>query len=110
MLDAFSGAAWFSTLNLKLRYWQVEMKDSDKEKTAFTSGLGLWQFRVMPMRLCNAVATLERLIEQVFVGMSWQCCSRLSQRHNCVRKIVRRRSAPPLRSLRMSGGKRQTQF
>ena len=40
-LDALSGAAWFSTLDLKSGYWQVELEDSDKEKTASTSGSGL---------------------------------------------------------------------
>ena len=71
-LDALSGAAWFSTLDLKSGYWQVDMEEKDKEKTAFTSGSGLWQFRVMPMGLCNAAATFERLMKQVFVDMSWQ--------------------------------------
>ena len=71
-LDALSGAAWFSTLELKSGYWQVEMEEKDKEKTVVTSGSGLWQFRVMPRELCNAAATFERLMEQVFVNMLWQ--------------------------------------
>ena len=47
-IEALSGAKWFSTLDLKSGYWQVEMDEKDKEKTAFSIGSGLWQFTVMP--------------------------------------------------------------
>ncbi|GFW53059.1 retrovirus-related Pol polyprotein from transposon 412 [Trichonephila clavipes] len=62
-LDTLSGHKWFSTLDLKSGYWQVEIHPEDREKTAFTSGQGLWQFKVMPFGLCNAPATFERLME-----------------------------------------------
>ncbi|GFT63340.1 retrovirus-related Pol polyprotein from transposon 412 [Trichonephila clavipes] len=62
-LDTLSGHKWFSTLDLKSGYWQVEIHPEDREKTAFTSGQGLWQFKVMPFGFCNAPATFERLME-----------------------------------------------
>ncbi|GBM45318.1 Retrovirus-related Pol polyprotein from transposon 297 [Araneus ventricosus] len=37
-LDALNGSQWFSTLDLKSGYWQVEIQPEDKEKTAFTTG------------------------------------------------------------------------
>ena len=44
-LDALSGSNWFSTLDNKSGYWQVEVKEEDCEKTALiTAGNGLWQF------------------------------------------------------------------
>ena len=45
-IEALAGSEWFSTLDLKSSYWQVEMDDGDKEKTAFSIGSGLWQFTV----------------------------------------------------------------
>ncbi|GFW04467.1 hypothetical protein TNCV_878361 [Trichonephila clavipes] len=73
-LDTLSGLKWFSTLDLKSGYWQVEIHPEDREKTAFTSGQGLWQFKVMPFGLCNAPATFERLMETVLKGLTFEAC------------------------------------
>ncbi|GFT32943.1 retrovirus-related Pol polyprotein from transposon 412 [Trichonephila clavipes] len=73
-LDTLSGHKWFSTLDLKSGYWQVEIHPEDREKTAFTSGQGLWQFKVMPFGFCNAPATFERLMETVLKGLTFEAC------------------------------------
>ena len=73
-LDAINGSSWFLTLDLKSGYWQVKMESDDKEKTAFTTGEGLWQFIVMPFGLLNAPATFERLMERVLQGLPWTIC------------------------------------
>ena len=70
-LYALAGAQWFSTLDLSSGYWQVEMEENDKQKTAFTTGAGLYQFTVMPFAM-HRPATFERLMEQVLAGMSWE--------------------------------------
>jgi hypothetical protein len=73
-LDTLAGARWFSTLDLKSGYCQVALHPEHKEKTAFSTGQGLWQFMVMHFGLCNAPATIERLMEAVLRGLTYEAC------------------------------------
>ena len=73
-LDTLSGAQWFSTLDLKSGYWQVGLHQEDKEKTAFSTPGGLFQFNVMPFGLSNAPTTFERLMDLVLRDLIWKTC------------------------------------
>ena len=50
------------------------MSPETKQKAAFISNEGLFQFWVMPFGLCNAPATFERLMDRVLCGMRWSHC------------------------------------
>ena len=69
MLDAVGKAQYITTLDLAKGYWQVPLEDTDREKTAFTSPIGLLQFCVMPFRLSGAPATFQRLMDRVLRGL-----------------------------------------
>lgn len=68
-LDALSGSQYFSTLDMSSGYWQVKMEPADRQKNAFTTSDGLYQFKVMPMGLKNSPPTFQRLMELVLRGL-----------------------------------------
>ena len=73
-IDALSGSKYFSSLDLNSGYWQVAMKPEDKDKTAFATTMGLYQFTVLSFGLANAPSTFERLMENVLRGLQWVEC------------------------------------
>ena len=73
-LDSLGGNQFFSTLDLKSGYWQVGMHPDDMEKTAFSSHMGLFQYKVMPFGLCNAPATFECMMETLLSDLLWKKC------------------------------------
>ena len=74
-LDCLHGAVWFSTLDLKSGYWQVELEGEAKPLTAFTVGpLGFWECEHMPFGLTNAPATFQRLMESCLGELHLNWC------------------------------------
>ncbi len=71
-LDALKGAQYFCCMDLASGYWQVALHPRDKEKTAFPTRQGLFQFTVMAFGLTNAPGTFQRLMEQVLRGLQWR--------------------------------------
>ena len=62
LLDQLGESKYFSTIDLASGFWQIRMA---KEKTAFVTHQGLYEFRVMPFGLTNAPAVFQRLMQHV---------------------------------------------
>lgn len=62
--SALTGSKWFSVLDLKSGFYQIEMEETDKHKTAFVCPLGFFEFNRMPQGITNAPSTFQRLMER----------------------------------------------
>uniref|UniRef100_A0A3B3RBJ3 Gypsy retrotransposon integrase-like protein 1 n=1 Tax=Paramormyrops kingsleyae TaxID=1676925 RepID=A0A3B3RBJ3_9TELE len=62
--SALAGSQWFSVMDLKSGYYQVEMNEEDKLKTAFVCPFGFYEFNRMPQGVTNAPSTFQRLMEK----------------------------------------------
>lgn len=73
-LDSLHNANYFSSIDMRSGYWQISVDEKDREKTAFVTPDGLYEFRVMPFGLCNAPATFERMMDSLLRGLRWTTC------------------------------------
>ncbi|CAF3349874.1 unnamed protein product [Rotaria sp. Silwood1] len=63
------GYSYFSKLDLKSGFYQIPIDEGDKEKTAFVTPFGLYQFNVLPMGLKNSPPTFQKVMTSTL-----QCC------------------------------------
>jgi len=73
-LDTLSGAAWYSTFDLRSGFHQVALDPRDVNKTTFVCHKGTYRFPKMPFGLCNAPATFQRLMDSVLTGLNFEVC------------------------------------
>lgn len=66
LLSRLSETRFISSVDLKDAFWQIELDDSSREKTAFAvAGRGLFHFKRMPFGLCNAAQRMSQLMDKV---------------------------------------------
>jgi len=66
ILDGLAQSRVFSSLDLTEGYHQIRLTPEDCPKTAFRTAVGLYEYKVLPMGLCNAPATFQRMVNTIF--------------------------------------------
>ena len=69
ILDQLGGSKYFSIMDLTTGFHQIPMDSESKEKTAFSTPYGHLEFNRMPFGLQNALATFQRVMNQVLTGL-----------------------------------------
>ena len=64
-ISVFAGMKCHSSIDIKSAYWQIELEEECKPKTAFTSEWGSYEFNRMCFGLPNAPATCQRLTNAI---------------------------------------------
>ena len=70
-MESMVGTRFFSTMDLKLGFWQVKMaKDSQQYTTFMVGSMGVYELLRMPYGFCNAPATFQRLMQNCLGGLN----------------------------------------
>lgn len=64
-LDRLQGQEYYTSIDLSSGYYEVEVELESRDKTAFVTPDGQYQFRRMPFGLCNAPSVFQRLINKI---------------------------------------------
>jgi len=73
-LDSLRGAKYFATIDLLSGYWQLGMSDRARERSAFCTRRGLFEFTRMPFGLANAPSSFCRLMHSVLHDLLYTIC------------------------------------
>lgn len=71
-LDSLRDASLFAQLTANSRFWQIPMAPEDREKTAFTTHVGLFEFNRMLFGLTNASETFQRAPDIALAPCKWK--------------------------------------
>lgn len=73
-LSELGSAKFFTVVDMASGYWQIEMHENDREKTAFNTPSGHYQWRRMPMGLVNSAAVWQRTADVILAGLLGKVC------------------------------------
>ncbi|CAF4244309.1 unnamed protein product, partial [Rotaria magnacalcarata] len=71
LLHRLGGHCVYTKLDLKSGYFQLPIHETDKEKTAFITQDGLWEFNVLPQGIMNGPPTFQTTMHNLLGYGRW---------------------------------------
>jgi hypothetical protein len=65
---------FFTTIDLKDGFFQIPIRECDKEKTTFSTGEKLYQFTKMPQGYKNSPGIFQRAMTLILEGLLGKVC------------------------------------
>ena len=69
IFSKLANSKYFTKIDLSKEYWQIRLTEGSKEKTAFGTPDGLFQFMTLPFGLVTAPANFSRMMRLVLKGL-----------------------------------------
>ena len=68
-MDKLKRAKYFTKLDVRWGYNNIQIKKGDEWKVAFKMNKGLFELTVMLFGMCNSLATFQSMMDNIFVTM-----------------------------------------
>ena len=78
VLDSLSGAKYLSSVDVSGAYMSVPVHQDDRFRLAFTTHLGLYQWKVLCYGMKNAGAIWCRVLDTILNGLLWRIAASYS--------------------------------
>ena len=69
IFSKLASSKYFTKIDISKGYWQIRLTEDSKEKTAFSTPYGLFQFRKLPFGLVTAPANFSRMMRLLLDGL-----------------------------------------
>jgi transposase InsO family protein len=64
-----AGSKYFTLLDIENAYWNIPIKEEDKDKTGFVTPFGTYRYERMAFGLSGAPSTFQRVMDAMLVGL-----------------------------------------
>jgi hypothetical protein len=68
-LSLMAGSKYFTLLDIENAYWNIPIREEDKDKTGLVTPLGSFRYERMAFGLSGAPATFQRVMDAMLIGL-----------------------------------------
>jgi hypothetical protein len=68
-LSLMAGSKYFTVLDIENAYWNIPIKEEDKDETGFVTPFGSFRYEKMGVGLSGAPGTFSKVMDAVLVGL-----------------------------------------